>query len=75
MGMSVVLFSSLYMPCVLFLFYIYFLIENGLIRFTSLCRMFARLNVFFKARIDVTRPEYCRKLMMALSCLVSSSYV
>ena len=43
-----------------FLLFRYICIENGMIGFTSLCRMLARFKVFFQARIDLTRPEYCR---------------
>ena len=58
-GMSVVLFSRLYMSYAPFLLFRYIWIENGMIGFTSLCRMLARFKVFFQARIDLTRPEYC----------------
>ena len=50
----------------LFFFFLFFLlfgyiwIENGMTGFTSLCHMLARFKVFFQARIDLTRPEYCR---------------
>ena len=74
-GMSVVLFSRLYMSCVPFLLFRYIWIENGMIGFTSLCRMLARFKVFFQARIDLTRPEYCRKLIVKLYVAFSSSYV
>ena len=60
-GMSVVLFSRLYMSCAPFLLFRYIWIENGIIGFTSLCRMLARFKVFFQARSYLTRPEYCRK--------------
>ena len=59
-GMSVVLFSRLYMSCAPF-FFLDIWIENSVIGFTSLCRMLARFKVFFQARIDLARPEYCRK--------------
>ena len=65
-GMSIVLFSRLYMSCAPFLLFRYIWIENGMIRFTSLCCMFARFKLFFQARIDLTRPEYCRKLILTL---------
>ena len=45
-GMSVVLFSRLYMSCAPFLLLMYIWIENGMIGFTSLCRMIDR----FRAR-------------------------
>ena len=52
-GMSVVLFSRLYMSCaVFFILFRYIWIENGMIGFTSLCRVLARFKVFFQARID-----------------------
>ena len=74
-GMSVVLFSRLYMSCAPFLLFRYIWIENGMIGFTSLCRMLARFKVFFQARIDLTRPEYCRKLIVTLYVAFSSSNV
>ena len=37
-----------------------------MIGFTPLYRMLARFKVFFLARIDLTRPEYCRKLIVTL---------
>ena len=57
-GMSVVLFSRLYMSCAPFLFFRYIWISNGMIGFISLCRMLARVKVFFQAGIDLTKPEY-----------------
>ena len=63
-GMSVVLFSILFVSCAPFLLFKYIWIENGMIWYTSLCRMLASFKVFFQARIDLTRPEYCRKLNM-----------
>ena len=74
-GMSVVLFSRLYMSCAPFLFFRYIWIENGMIGFISLCPMLARFKVFFQARIDLTKPEYCRKLIVTLYVAFSSSYV
>ena len=55
-GMSVVLFSRLYMSCAPFLLFRYIWIQNGMIGFTSLCHMLARFKVFFQSRIDLTRP-------------------
>ena len=75
-GMSVVLFSRLYTSCApFFLLFRYIWIENVMIGFTSLCRMLARFKVFFQARIDPTRPDYCRKLIVTLYVAFSSSYV
>ena len=75
-GMSVVLFSRLYMSCApFFLPFGYIWIENGMIGFYSLCRLLARVKVFFQARIDLTRPEYGRKLIVTLYVAFSSSYV
>ena len=55
MLMSVVLFSRLYMSCCApFSLFKYIWIENGMIEFTSLCRMLARFKVFFQTRIDLT---------------------
>ena len=74
--MSVVLFSRLYIPCApFFLFFRYTLIENGMIGFISVCRMLARFKVFLQARIDLTKPEYCRKLIVTLYVAFSSLYV
>ena len=58
-----------------FYFFRYFWIENGMMGFISLCRMLARFKVFFQARIDLTKPEYCRKLIVTLYVVFSSSYV
>ena len=73
--MSVVLFSRLYMTCAPFLSFRYIWIENGMIGSISLCRMLARFKDFFQARIDITKPEYCRKLIVTLYDAFSSSYV
>ena len=59
-GMSVVLFSRFSCRVLRFSF-LDIWIENSMIGFTSLCRMFARFKVLFQARIDLARPEYCRK--------------
>ena len=74
-GMSVDLFSRLYMSCAPFFTFRYIWIENGIIGFTSLCHVLARFKVFFQARIDLTRPEYCRKLIVTLYVAICSSYV
>ena len=58
-----------------FLLFRYIWIENVMIGFTSLCRMLARFKVFFQARIDPARPDYCRKLIVTLYVAFSSSYV
>ena len=54
------------MSCAPFLLLRYIWIESGMIGFTSLCSMLAKSKVFFQARIDLTRPEYCRKLIVTL---------
>ena len=74
-GMSVVLFSRLYMSCAPFLFFRYIWIENGMIWFISLCLMLAIFKVFFQARIDLIRPENSRKFIVTLYVAFSSSYV
>ena len=55
------------MSCAPFLFFRYIWIENGMIwiengmiGFISLYCMLARFKVFFQARIDLIRPEYCK---------------
>ena len=72
-GISVVLFSRLYMSNAPFFRYIW--IDNGMIGIISLCCMLARLKVFFQARIDLTKPEYCRQLIVTLYVAFSSSYL
>ena len=71
----VVLLSRLYMYCAPFLLFEYIRIENGMIGFTSLCCLLVRFKVLFQARIEITRPEYCRKLIVTLYFAFSSSYV
>ena len=73
--MSVVLFSRLYMSCAPFLLFRYICIENGMIEFTSLCRILARFKGFFQARLDLTRPEYCRKSIVTFYVAFSPLYV
>ena len=59
----------------LFYFFDYICIENGMIGFASLCRILASFKGFFQARIDLTRPEYCRKSIVTFYVAFSSSYV
>ena len=54
-GMSVVLFSRLYMSCAPFLLFRYIWIEKGMIGLTSLCRMLARFKVF--SRQELILPD------------------
>ena len=37
-----------------------------MIGFTSFCRMLVKFKIFFQARIDPNRPEYCRKNIVTL---------